>query len=117
MTATIINKFAAAFMLMGLLVAGFSAILSTATVPANAQYGEYVRCENITNPVRKQQCNDRVQNIVDQRIDRIRQRTTRRIEQIMNSNAINKNALILSALNLQFWEIWNIFNVIFPLVS
>jgi hypothetical protein len=117
MTASVTNKFAAVLLAFGMLLAGFSAMTSFTSVPTHAQYGEYVSCQDITNPERRQKCNDRVQKIVDKRIEQIQKHTAKRIEQILKSKEINKNALILSALNVQYWEIWNILNVIFPLVS
>ena len=112
---TLINKLGAGAMLIGLLLLGAVALVTSSSVATHAQYGEYVRCENITNPARKQACNARIQRIVDRRVQRFTDRAARQIQRIIAGNAVNKNALILSALNVAYWEIWNLYNVIFPL--
>lgn len=95
----------------------FGFLSFTATVDTHAQYGEYVRCENIRDQARKDRCNARIEALVQRRIENINTRLTERIIRIINGNSRNKRALILSAMNVAYWQIWNIFNVIFPLVS
>lgn len=115
MFTSLVHKLGAGVALVGLLLLGALALTTTNSVTTHAQYGEYVRCENITNPGRRQACNARTQRIVNRRVQRFTDRAARRIQRIIAGNAVNKNALILSALNVAYWEIWNLYNVIFPL--
>ncbi len=118
MTLSKITKNLTASMLVfGMLIAGLIGTITTTSVPAHAQYGEFVRCERIQDPVRKERCNARIQGIINRRTDNILARAARRVQRIIAGNAVNKNALILSVLNVAYWEVWNLINVIYPLIG
>lgn len=117
MISLITKSLTASFLIIGMLIAGFIGSIALTSVPAQAQYGEFVRCENIQDPVRKERCNARIQAAIDRRVDNILSRAARRVQRIIAGSAVNKNALILSVLNVAYWEIWNLFNVIYPLVG
>jgi hypothetical protein len=114
---TILSKLNSKLVIAVLLVGAMFLSIGGTTLTAEAQYGEYVRCEQISDPAKKAACNARTKEIIENRIAKFNRQAQKRIEKILASNAKNKNALILSALNVAKWEIWNLYNVIFPTVT
>jgi hypothetical protein len=88
---------------------------SVANIPASAQYGSFEQCENFTDPVKREECNARIQARVNRRINRLTTRAQNQIIRAITRGSDNLNALIQSILNVLYWEIWNVINVIFPI--
>ncbi|NJK71540.1 MAG: hypothetical protein HC932_04825 [Thermales bacterium] len=102
-------------MAFGLLLSGVGIITASNNIVVEAQYGSYEQCEKFTDPVKKEKCNARIQAKIDKRTEKLFDQAQKQILKVIVKGSNNLNAAILSILNVLYWEIWNLINVIFPL--
>lgn len=99
-----------------MMLALIAGALSFTTVSTFATNNQYVRCEHLTDPVEKQECNEEIDLIVQNSIAEINADLQADIQAIMASNLPNKYPLILAAMQQAYSAIWTLQNVTYPLV-